>query len=776
MAEKEQRTIHKIPDILPVLPLENAILFPNIIMPYLIRDKTLIKLINDTLVDSKLVGVFSKKYNEENEPIDEVFEFGTAAVVLKLFKVPDGTLRIILQGLKRIKINNITQDEPYFKAEIKQLVEKEAKTIKSDALRENVLSSFEKIAQANQDMPEEILTAAMNIEESSILADFIASNIKIDISERQKILKENNIESRLKTLLSIMEKELKMLEIRNKIQSDISSEFDQKQRRFFLEKQLEAIKKELGEDENVPVEVKEFAEKIKKAKMPKEAREAAEKELDRLKRINPAASEYSVSVNYLDWLVSLPWKISTKDRLNIEQAAEILEEDHYGLHDIKDRIVEYLSIRKLKKDLKGPILCFVGPPGVGKTSLGQSIARALGRKFARMSLGGIRDEAEIRGHRRTYVGALPGRIVQTIKKLKSNNPVIMLDEVDKIGTDFRGDPSSALLEVLDPEQNFTFSDHYIEVPFDLSNVMFIATANELYPIPPPLRDRMEIIQLPGYINDEKVKIAQKYLVPRQIEANGLKPENIQYTVPAIYEIIAGYTREAGVRNLERQIGTVCRKIARNFATGKKQDVKINKEKVSKILGKRRFYSESAMRKDEIGVATGLAWTPVGGEVLYIESVLMRGNKGFILTGQLGDVMKESARAALSYIRSQADILKIDHKVIDKTDIHIHVPAGATPKDGPSAGVTLATSIASLLTRKPVKHDIAMTGEITLRGKVMPVGGVREKVIAAKRAGIKTVILPKRNMNDLEKVPDNILRNLKLIPVETIDEVWELAIK
>jgi len=776
MEEKVEKPSNILPNELPLLALDDTILFPNIIMPYPVKDVRDIQLINDSLVGSKLIGAFSRKVVENDEtPADDIFEYGTAAVVLKLFKIPDGSIRIIIQGLKRIKIEKITQDEPYRRAEI-QVVEDDYKpSIQVEALQRNIVDTFRKITELSPNIPEEILTAAMNIKEPAILADFICSNIEIELQDRQEILKEANIEVRLKKLSTIIGREVKMLELGSKIQTKISTEFDKSQRKYFLQEQLKAIKKELGEGEELPVEVSEFADKIKKAKMPKEALAAAEKELDRLKRINPAAAEYSVSINYLDWLVSLPWKVSTKDRVDINRAKRILDEDHYGLTDIKDRILEFLAIRKLKKSIKGPILCFVGPPGVGKTSLGQSIARALGRKFIRISLGGIRDEAEIRGHRRTYVGALPGRILQRIKQAGTNNPVFMLDEVDKVGTDFRGDPSSALLEVLDPEQNSTFSDHYIEVPFDLSNVMFITTANELYPIPPPLRDRMETIQLPGYINEDKVEIAQRYLIPRQIKENGLKPENISFVTSAIEKIITDYTREAGVRNIEREIGTICRKVARRFATGHKKAVKINKNSVEKYLGSARFYSDIGKRENEVGIATGLAWTPFGGEILYIESVMMRGNKGFTLTGQLGDVMKESARAALSYIRSKSEELKIDTRIFEKSDIHIHVPAGATPKDGPSAGITIATSLASLLTKKPIKHDIAMTGEITLRGKVMPVGGIREKVVAAKRAGIKSIIIPKNNMSELENIPEKITKNLHFYPVEAIDEVWNLAL-
>lgn len=776
MGEIRKKSEFSIPDELSVLVLEDSILFPNIIMPYSISDERDIEMINDSLVDSKLIGAFSGSTKDiKNITENEIFEFGVGAVVLKLFKIPDGSIRIILQGLQRIRLDTILQNDPYLRARIHTVNDIFRPSIKTDALQSTVLDGFRTIVNMSKNIPDEILTAALNINEPSVLADFITSNMDMKLEDRQNILQEANVETRLKNLSSIIGNEIKMLEIGSKIQSQISSEFDKSQRNYFLKEQLKAIKRELGEVEDLPTEVADFADKIKKAKMTKEARSVAEKELDRLRRINPASAEYSVAITYLDWLIKMPWKITSKERMDIDRAKQILDEDHYGLDDIKELILEFLAVRKLNGKKKSPILCFVGPPGVEKTPLGQSIARALGRKFIRISLGGIRDEAEIRGHRRTYVGALPGRIMHWIKKAGTNNPVFMLDEVEKLGNDFRGDPSSALLEVLDPQQNDNFSDHYIEVPFDLSNVMFITTANELYPIPLPLRDRMEIIQLPGYINEDKLMIALRYLIPRQIDENALTGSSVSFTRPALQRIISEYTREAGVRNLEREIGRICRKIARQYASGNKKKVKVDKERVAKYLGSAKYISDMTKRENEIGIATSLAWTPFGGEVLYIESVLMKGNKGFILTGQLGDVMKESARAALSYIRSKSDELNIDTKIIDKNDIHIHIPAGATQKDGPSAGITIATTLASLLTKRPIRNDIAMTGEITLRGKVMPVGGIREKVIAAKRAGIKTVIIPKKNESSLEKIPENILKNLKLLTVESIDEVWKMAL-
>jgi ATP-dependent Lon protease len=666
MGAIRKKSEFSIPDELSVLVLEDSVLFPNIIMPYSVSEERDIEMINDSLVDSKLIGAFSGSKKDTTEiKENEIFEYGVGAVVLKLFKIPDGSIRIIVQGLQRIRLDTIIKNNPYLRARVQRVNDIFKPSIKVDALQRTVLDSFRTIVSASKNIPDEILTAALNINEPSVLADFITSNMDMKLEDRQKVLQEANVETRLKSLSSIIGNEIQMLEIGSKIQSQISSEFDKSQRKYFLREQLKAIKKELGEDEDLPTEVAEFAEKIKKTKMTKEVRSVAENELDRLRRINPVSAEYSVALTYLDWLIKLPWKITSKERMNIDRSQQILDEDHYGLDDIKERILEFLAVRKLNSKKKSPILCFVGPPGVGKTSLGQSIARALGRKFIRISLGGILDEAEIRGHRRTYVGALPGRIMHGIKKAGTNNPVFMLDEVDKLGNDFRGDPSSALLEVLDPQQNDNFSDHYVEVPFDLSNVMFIATANELYPIPLPLRDRMEIIQLPGYINEDKLVIAQRYLIPRQINENALTGSDISFTRTALQRIIAEYTREAGVRNLEREIGSICRQIARQFASGNKKKVRVNKERVEKYLGSAKYIPDINKRENEIGIATGLAWTPFGGEVLYIESVLMQGNKGFILTGQLGDVMQESARAALSYIRSRSDKFKIDTNIFEK---------------------------------------------------------------------------------------------------------------
>jgi ATP-dependent Lon protease len=617
---------------------------------------------------------------------------------------------------------------------------------------------------------------AMNVEEPGILADLIASTLNLTLEDKQAILETLGVRTRLEKVNLLLNKELSVLEMGSKIQSQVREGIDKSQKEYFLREQLKAIQKELGDKDERTVEIEELRQRIAKAKLPPEAMKEAERELDRLAKMPPSAAEYTVARTYLDWLIEIPWAVATEDNLDIRQAQKVLDEDHYDLEKVKKRILEYLSVRKLKADMKGPILCFVGPPGTGKTSVGKSIARALGRKFIRMSLGGVRDEAEVRGHRRTYVGALPGRIIQGIRKAGSNNPVFMLDEIDKLGMDFRGDPSSALLEVLDPEQNYSFSDHYLEVPFDLSKVMFITTANILDPIPAPLRDRMEVLDLPGYTEEEKLKIAKDFLVPKQVQAHGLTGENIQFTDEALRRIALEYTREAGVRNLEREIANVCRGVARRVAEGAEGLARVEGESIPSYLGPIKFFSEVAERTSEPGVATGLAWTPTGGDILFIEATRMKGRKGFSLTGQLGEVMKESAQAALSYVRVKAKALKIPENFFDGSDIHIHVPAGAIPKDGPSAGVTMFTAITSLLTGRPVRSDVAMTGEITLRGLVLPVGGIKEKVLAAKRSGITAVILPKRNEKDLEEVSEQVRKDMKFHFVQKMDEVIQIALK
>jgi ATP-dependent Lon protease len=639
----------------------------------------------------------------------------------------------------------------------------------------NVLGLYQKIVSLTPYLPDELYITAMNIDDGGKLADFIASNSSIDLSSKQKILETVDLRQRLESLSLFITRELEVLELGNKIQSQVKTEIDKTQREYFLREQLKAIQKELGEVDERQMEINELRDKIAKANMSAEAQKEAERELNRLEKMPPAAAEYTVARTYLDWLVSLPWSQSTTDNLEIEPARQILDQDHYNLERVKERILEYLAVRKLKKDMKGPILCFVGPPGVGKTSLGMSIARTLGRKFIRMSLGGIRDEAEIRGHRRTYVGALPGRIIQGIRKAGSNNPVFMLDEIDKVGMDFRGDPAAALLEVLDPEQNFSFVDHYLDVPFDLSQVMFITTANILDTVPPALRDRMEVLELPGYTEEEKLEIAKRHLLPKQFEMHGITGEIIKIDDQAIVKIIREYTREAGLRNLEREIANICRKVAKQIAEVKATSVQVGANNIHEYLGVPRFIPETAEIEGEIGMATGLAWTPNGGEILFVEATRMRGKKGLTLTGQLGDVMKESAQAALSYIRSRASSLKIPEDFFEKYDIHIHVPAGAIPKDGPSAGVTIAVALISLLSERPVRHDIAMTGEITLRGKILPVGGIKEKVLGAKRAGIRNVILPRKNEKDLEDIKEDIKKEMKFIFCENISDIIEVAL-
>jgi ATP-dependent Lon protease len=773
-SEKDKAVL---PPELAILPLRDSVLYPKMVLPLVVGKERSIKLVDDALMGDRIIGVTALRDSKvENPEIKDLYRIGTAAMILKMIKMPDGTLRLLIQGLSRIRIQEFTQTEPYYRAKVEAIPDQYTKDVRVEALTMNVRSLFQKVVSMAPYLSDEVEIMALNIQDPSELVYLIASSINISTQERQEILELQDIRQQLERITFFLNRELEIMEVREKIQSQIKGEMDKSQREYYLREQLKAIQKELGEKDERTLEIEEFKEKIEKANMPPEAREVAERELDRLAKMPPAAAEYTVVRTYLEWLVELPWSISTEDNLDIEVAQKVLDEDHYDLERVKKRILEYLAVRKLKKDMKGPILCFLGPPGVGKTSLGRSIARALGRKFVRISLGGVRDEAEIRGHRRTYIGALPGRIIQGIRKAGSNNPVFMLDEIDKVGTDFRGDPSSALLEVLDPEQNYAFSDHYLEVPFDLSKVMFIATANVLDTIPPALRDRMEVLDLPGYTEEEKLMIAKTHLLPKQLEAHGLEPRHLQIEDEALRLIIRSYTREAGVRNLERQIAAICRGIAKEVALGKEATEVITPDKVPQYLGPIKFFSEVAERTAIPGVATGLAWTPVGGDILFVEATMSRGGKNLILTGQLGDVMKESAQIALSYIRSKAEDLGIPEDFYEKNDIHIHVPAGSIPKDGPSAGVTMMTALASLLTGRPVRSDVAMTGEITLRGQVLPVGGIKEKVLAAKQAGITTVILPKKNEKDLEEVPEHIKKDIKFIFVQTMDEVLEVALE
>jgi ATP-dependent Lon protease len=777
--KEEKRKDDKIliPNEVPILPLRGTVLYPDLILPIMVGRKKSVKLIDDAMDSDRIIGVITQKRSEIEDPKEnDLYSVGVAALILRMIRELDGSQRVIVQGVSRIKVKEYIQREPYYKASTDTVDEGLAQGVEIEALMMNLKNLFQRAVELAPYLTAELGTMVTNIRSASILADLIASNLNISTPEKQGILETFDVRERLTKVHLFLNKEVQVLELGNKIQSQVKEDMDRTQREYYLREQMKAIKKELGELDEHSSEIKELKEKIKKAKMPPEALAASEKELDRLAKIPPASAEYTVARTYLDWLIELPWSETTEDNLDIDNAQKILDEDHYDLEKVKKRILEYLAVRKLKSDMKGPILCFVGPPGVGKTSLGKSIARTMGRKFVRISLGGVRDEAEIRGHRRTYVGALPGRIIQWIKKAGSNNPVFMLDEVDKIGMDFRGDPSSALLEVLDPEQNFSFSDHYIDVPFDLSKVMFITTANVLDPIPPALRDRMETLELPGYSEDEKMMIAKEFLIPKQINEHGLSSEFIEFQDAALQIIISSYTREAGVRNLEREIAAICRGVAKDVARGIMERVVLVPEKLHRFLGPVKFFLEAAERTFEPGVATGLAWTPSGGDIIFVEATKMRGEKGLTLTGQLGDVMKESAQAALAYVRSKSKGLGIEEDFFEKNDIHIHVPAGAIPKDGPSAGITMFIALTSLLTNKPVRSDVAMTGEITLRGLVLPVGGIKEKVLAAMRAGIRTIILPKKNEKDLEEIPERIRNEMNFKFIQRMDEAIELALK
>jgi ATP-dependent Lon protease len=768
----------EVPEVLPVLPLRGIVIFPNQVYPFLVSRPSSLKLIEEIGGQPQpMIALAAQRNPEEEAPEPSaLFARGTAVRILKMLRYPDQSVRVLVQGIARIELGDFVQREPYFIAHVRRLGEIIPPEKEVDALHAHLVSQFSKFVSLVPYLPDELQVMAMKVREPGRLTDMVASYLKIAVEEAQDLLATLDVRQRLEKLIAILGREIELLELGHKIQSQVQTELNKNQREYYLRQQLKAIQKELGEGDARTSEIEDLEKKIEDAKMPPEARKAADKELDRLKMIPPESAEHTVVRTYLDWLVSLPWSASTEDNLDIGNARKVLDEDHYDLEKIKERILEFLAVRKLKNDTKGPILCFVGPPGTGKTSLGRSIARALGRKFVRISLGGIRDEAEIRGHRRTYIGSLPGRIIQGLRNAGSNNPLFILDEIDKLGADFRGDPSSALLEVLDPEQNNTFSDHYLDIPFDLSKVLFLTTANMLDPIPPALRDRMEVLELPGYTEEEKLEIAERHLVRKQLNENRLGNLKLEFTRDAVREIISGYTREAGLRNLEREIARVCRKIARSITEGDPAPEKVTPEDVQKYLGAPRFYSEVAERANEPGVATGLAWTPNGGDIMFIECTRMAGQKGLTLTGSLGDVMKESAQAAMSYVRSRAERLGIQPDFFDKSDIHVHVPAGAIPKDGPSGGVTIAASLASLLTARPVRHDVAMTGEITLRGKVLPVGGIKEKVLAARRAGIKTIILPRRNERDLEDIPAEVRNEMKFVFVDTVDEVLSNALR
>ena len=767
----------EIPDTLPVIPIKDTVLYPYTVLPLFVTEEKSIKAVEQAIGVQRIIGVVTIKSDHEGDVgPDDLYTIGSAAVIHKMLRMPEKGMALIVQGLAKIAIKEFISEEPFLKASVEIIIEEAEKNTRIEALMRTAIALTQKMISLAPSLPEEIQVTAINLDDPIKLAYLIATIVKMKLSERQELLELDSVEEKLNRIVTILSREVELLELGGKIQTQVQSEMTKAQREYYLREQLKAIKQELGETDERVQETNEIRGRLDEAKLPEEVMKEAERELSRLDKIPTASPEYNVIRTYLDWIMDLPWNKSTEDNLDLERAEKILNDDHYDLEKVKERIIEYLAVRKLKKDTKGPILCFVGPPGVGKTSLGQSIARALGRQFIRMSVGGMHDEAEIRGHRRTYVGALPGRIIQSIRRAGSNNPLFMIDEIDKVGSDYRGDPSSALLEVLDPEQNFSFRDHYLDLPFDLSKVMFITTANVIQTIHPALKDRMEVLTLAGYTEEEKLGIAMNYLVPRQLKENGLTRDNIEFEKESLLKIISGYTREAGVRNLEREIATVCRKVAKKVAGGKTTKVTVKVEDLHNFLGAEKIYPEVAKRTSVPGVATGLAWTETGGDILFIESTRMPGEKGFTLTGQLGDVMQESAKAALSYVRSRAKELGIDEKFFDTNDIHLHVPAGAIPKDGPSAGVTMISSLVSLLTNRPVNNEVAMTGEITLTGLVLPIGGIKEKMLAARRAGIKTVILPKRNESDLEDIPEELRKDLKFVFVENVDEVLKAALK
>lgn len=773
----KSKEIINIPESIPIIPVRNTVFFPHQFIPLAIGRPKSIKLIDDAIKGNNIIGVIAQRDGTLDDPAPvDMYQVGTIARILKVIDLPDGSKSAFIQGISRFEAKSYIQTTPYFVAtrEIKEDIPPKD-PLKTEAFATNLKNLFQQAAELAPEITTEHQAMIANVQDPGIVADVVIAFSNIPIHEKQEVLEIYDIEERLKKATYIFNKYLQTLELGKKIQNEVQDEISKSQREMYLRQQLKAIQKELGEYDETS-DLGDLKKKLEQADLPEEVQKVAEKELDRLSRMHPASAEYTVSRSYLDWLIELPWNKTTEDNLDIESVQKKLNSDHYGLDKVKKRILEYLAVRKLKNDMRGPILCFVGPPGVGKTSLGRSIADAMGRKFVRISLGGVRDEAEIRGHRRTYIGALPGRIIQGIKRAGSCNPVFMLDEIDKVGADFRGDPSAALLEVLDPEQNFSFSDHYLEVPFDLSKVLFIATANIPDTIIPALRDRMEIIEIPSYVEEEKVEIAKKFLVPKQIKEHGLKPEQISFSDGALHKIINSYTREAGVRNLERQIATISRGVAKEVASGKITKTVITEADVAKFLGPIRFYSEVAERIDEPGIVTGLAWTPMGGDILFIEATKMPGKGNLILTGQLGEVMKESAKAAMSYIRAHSKEYNLEENFQEKLDIHIHIPAGAIPKDGPSAGVTLFTALLSLLTEQKVRNDIAMTGEITMRGKILPVGGIKEKVLAAHRAGIRTVILPEKSKSDIVEIPETVRNEMKFIYVKNMDDVVKHAFK
>ncbi len=776
--EEKAMSSFTVPETLPILTLRNTVLFPGVVLPITVGRDASLKLVKDAFNGDRLIGVVAQRSSEVEDPgPSDLYEYGTVATILKLIKMPDGSKSIVIQGKRRFHIQEYVQNEPYFRASVHPIEEQtESDQIGLDARIRSIKELAIQIVNMSPNLPSEAAYAIQNIESPTFLIHFIASNLQIGVEDKQKLLETVSLVERAEQVMNHLNRELQVLQLSEEIRSRVKTDVDKQQREYLLRQQMKAIQDELGEGESGSGEVSELRSRAEQKELPDHVRKTLNKEFDKLARTNPAAPDYAVTRNYIDWILDLPWMEYSEDHLDIKRAEEILNEDHYGLDQVKKRILEHLAVLKLKGDMKAPILCFYGPPGVGKTSLGKSIARAMGREFVRMSLGGVRDEAEIRGHRRTYVGALPGRVVQGMKKAGKANPVFMLDEIDKLGADFRGDPSSALLEVLDPEQNIAFNDHYLELDYDLSKVLFIATANYLEMIPAPLRDRMEMIEITGYTQEEKLQIARQYLVPRQIERNGLKPDQFEITDEALILIAEGYTRESGVRQLERMIGGVARGVARKVATGDLSTATIEADDVEEYLGVRKFYSEVAQRTEVPGVATGLAWTPVGGDILFIEASVSRGGGRMILTGQLGEVMKESAQAAFSYVKAHAEELQIPRDAFRFWDVHVHVPAGAVPKDGPSAGVAMLSALVSIYTQRRVKHSVAMTGEITLRGLALPVGGIKEKVLAAKRAGITHVILPEKNKKDIDEIKGHALDDLEITYVKRMEEVIDLVLE
>lgn len=761
---------------IPLLPLRGVLVFPYMVIHLDVGREKSINAIDEAMLNDKEIFLVMQKDAQTDDPgLDDFYHTGTIAEIKQLLKLPGGTIRVLVEGKTRAKLTNVIEEEPFLKVNVKEYIEDINKTAEIEALMRTLINKFENYVKVSKKIPPEAVVSVVTVEEPGRLADIIAAHLTLKPNDKQLVLEKFNIKGRLEFLCELIAKEMEILELERKINMRVRKQMEKTQKEYYLREQMKAIQKELGDKDDIKAEVEELREKVEKARMPKEAKEKALKELERLEKMPPMVAEATVVRNYLDWMLSLPWHKQTKDRLDINMAENILDEDHYGLTKVKERILEYLAIRQLAKKMKGPIICFVGPPGVGKTSLAKSIARALERKFVRISLGGVRDEAEIRGHRRTYVGAMPGRIIQGMKQAGTKNPVFLLDEIDKMSMDFRGDPSAALLEVLDPEQNYAFSDHFIEAAYDLSNVMFITTANVQYNIPRPLLDRMEIIHISGYTEEEKHKIASIHLLPRQIKEHGLTKKQLEISENALRRVIREYTRESGVRNLERELATICRKTAKDIVAKKTNHVKVTAQNVEKFLGIPRYRYGVAEKESEVGVVTGLAWTETGGDVLFVEATLYKGKGNLTLTGKLGDVMKESAYAAFSYIRSWAEKLGIDPNVFETDDIHIHVPEGAIPKDGPSAGITIATAMASTYINKAVFKDVAMTGEITLRGRVLPVGGIKEKVIAAHRAGIRKVILPKENEKNLEEIPQSVKRKMVFHLVEHMDEVLDLAL-